>query len=100
MTAKGMSVRSKYGSERHRTRIVPIKPNKFASRMLRLKGRASSAVEVSEENLFKTLPAAAQHPLQFGFRTVHVLCMPFEVCQLTHVFCSVALAAGQNYWSC
>ena len=38
--------------------MVPTKPNTFASKMLRVKGRASSAVAVSEENLFSTLPVS------------------------------------------
>ena len=37
--------------------MVPTRPNKLARRMLRVKGSASSAVAVSDENLFKTLPA-------------------------------------------
>lgn len=55
--ATGMSASSRYGSDRHKTRMVPIRPNRLARRMLRVKGRASSAVAVSDENLFNTLPA-------------------------------------------
>ena len=36
--------------------------------MLRVKGRASSAVEVSDENLFKTLPAGGSQSFAGGGR--------------------------------
>jgi len=36
----------------------------FASKMLRVKGRASSAVAVSEENLFSTLPASQKERIR------------------------------------
>lgn len=39
--------------------MLPKRPNRLAKSMLRVKGRESSAVAVSDENLFKILPAQA-----------------------------------------
>ncbi len=64
----------------HSTRTVPPRPNMFASKMLRVKGRASSAVAVSEENLFSTLPASQKE------RSQKWQCVMF-VCKIMSVTC-------------